>query len=347
MKIYTIKDVARLAGVSVTTVSRVLNHRPDVKPDTRERVERVMAECHFVGNANARGLKQADTEVIAMILRGRQNTFLHSLAGAILHHAETLPAVFLPVYIDERDDEFATAMHLFHEKRVTGFVFLGSCIDERVKALNGVDVPMVVVTADARGTRLERAASVSVDDRRMGYAAMKELLDRGHRKIAIFGGGKRGSDPMALRYLGAGDACREAGLTLDDTRCLEVKFTMDNAYDAAKAFFAEKPDTTAVFCMSDLLAAGVIRALRDLGRRVPQDVSIFGFDGMEMGQYFIPSISTVVQPVDELARQTVAVLGDLLRGAAPSHVTVAAEVVVRESTSQLPDSVLRTAENAV
>ena len=78
MKIYTIRDIARLSGVSVTTVSRVLNHRPDVNPQTREKVEQVMAECHFVGNANARSLKQPDTETVALILRGRENPFLNS-----------------------------------------------------------------------------------------------------------------------------------------------------------------------------------------------------------------------------------------------------------------------------
>ena len=86
MKIYTIRDIARLSGVSVTTVSRVLNHRPDVNPQTREKVEQVMAECHFVGNANARSLKQADTETIALILRGRENPFLNSLAEAMLQY---------------------------------------------------------------------------------------------------------------------------------------------------------------------------------------------------------------------------------------------------------------------
>lgn len=332
MKIYTIRDIAQLAGVSVTTVSRVLNHRPDVNAATRERVERVMAECHFVGNANARGLKQNDTEMIAMILRGRQNTFLHSLASAILRYAEGTAPDLLPVYIDEQDDEFATAMRLYHEKRVTGFVFLGSCVDERAKVLQNVDVPMVIVTADTRGTCLDRVASVAVDDRTLGHDAMKALLDAGHTRIAIFGGGRKGTDPMALRYRGAMSAFEEAGVAFDPRRFRELRFSMTDAYKDALAYFALQPDTTALFCMSDILAVGVLRALRDLGKRVPEDVSVIGFDGMEVGEFTIPRLSTVIQPVDELARQTVAVLTGLLRGEAPSHVTVEGTLTLRGST---------------
>ena len=122
MKIYTIRDIARLSGVSVTTVSRVLNHRPDVNPQTREKVEQVMAECHFVGNANARSLKQADTETIALILRGRENPFLNSLAEAMLQYTHGLTPAFLTEFIDEKADEFQTAVQLWHEKRVKGFI---------------------------------------------------------------------------------------------------------------------------------------------------------------------------------------------------------------------------------
>ena len=186
MKIYTIRDIARLSGVSVTTVSRVLNHRPDVNPQTREKVEQVMAECHFVGNANARSLKQADTETIALILRGRENPFLNSLAEAMLQYTHGLTPAFLTEFIDEKADEFQTAVQLWHEKRVNGFIFVGSRIDERAQVLEGMDLPMVFATVNADKTALPRAASVFIDDRRMGYEAMRVLLNAGHRKIAVF-----------------------------------------------------------------------------------------------------------------------------------------------------------------
>lgn len=334
MKIYTIKDIAQKAGVSVTTVSRVLNHRPDVNKATREKVEQVMADCHFVGNANARGLKQTDSDLVAVIVRGHQNPFLNALAEAILQRTRDCSASFLTEFIDEKADEFQTALRLFHEKRVAGFIFVGSHIDERMRVVAGMDLPMVFATVSAEGSMLRRAASVCIDDRAMAHQVIKTLLERGHRRIAIFGGARTPTigDSFSQRYMGVMDAFREAGLIFDDSRYVETRFSLQGAYDSARTFLTAYADTTAVFAMSDTVAMGVIRALNDMGRRVPEDVSVFGFDGTELGKYFIPRLSTVEQPVDEMALQCVQVLTDMLEhNAPPRHVTVEATLRLRES----------------
>lgn len=332
MKIYTIKDIARKAGVSVTTVSRVLNKRPDVNQATREKVERVMAECRFVGNANARGLKQPGEDLIAIILRGRDNPFLASLAEALLQHTQGLNAAFLTEYVDEEADEFQTAVRLSHEKRVKGFIFVGGRIDERASVLEDMDAPMVFTTISAERTGFFRAASVSIDDRAMGRQAMETLLEAGHTRIAIFGGIRQGDDGFAKRYEGAMDALQAANIPFDEERFVQTRFSMSGAYETARAFFALKPDTTAVFAMSDTVAMGVIRALTDMGRRVPEDVSIVGFDGIEMGKFFIPRLTTVEQPVDDIARESVQVLMDMLeRGEPPRHIVIQAKLQKRES----------------
>ena len=332
MKIYTIRDVAQLAGVSVTTVSRVLNHRPDVNAATREKVERVMVECNFVGNANARSLKQLDGDVAALILRGRSNPFLSGLAETMLQFAREADVSFLMESIDEKDDEFQTALRLMHEKRARGFIFIGSRLDERLEVLRGQDVPMVFATVNAVNAGLPRAASVSIDDRRMGREAMEMLIRAGHTKIAIFGGSRNQGDGLADRYIGAREACEQAGVLFDETRYVETRFSLEDAYNAARNFFATRSDTTAVFAMSDMVAMGVIRALRDIGRRVPEDVSVVGFDGVEMGKYFIPSLSTIVQPQGEIARQSVDVLLDMMeKDGSARHLTVTAAPLLRES----------------
>ncbi|MBQ8654308.1 MAG: LacI family DNA-binding transcriptional regulator [Clostridia bacterium] len=332
MKIYTIKDIARLAGVSVTTVSRVLNRRPDVNRETREKVERVMAECHFVGNANARGLKQTDSDVVAVILRGRHNPFLTSLAEAIMHYSQGSGTSFLMEFIDEQDDEFQTALRLTHEKRVKAFIFVGSRIDDRCKVLLGMDIPMVFATAAVGHEQLARASAVTIDERAMARLAVKHLLDCGHERIAVFGASRTEGDNLSLRYQGALDAFREKGLVFDESRYVETRFSMEGAYECAREFFLRRPDTTAAFCMSDSVAMGLIRALKDLGRTVPDDVSVFGFDGTEMGQFFIPRLCTVEQPVDDIARESVRVLMDMFRNnAEPTEVVVKAELKLRES----------------
>lgn len=337
MKIYTIKDIAQIAGVSVTTVSRVLNKRPDVNQTTREKVERVMAECHFVGNANARGLKQTDGDTIAIILRGRENPFLNALAEAVLQHTHGLEASFLVEYVDERADEFQTALRLSHEKRVTGCIFLGGSIDERAHVLRGLDMPMVFATISARHANLPRAGSVFIDERSMGFAAMQTLLQAGHTRIAIFGGAREGDDGFALRYRGAMDALAAAGIPFEEDAFVCTRFSLKGGYETARAFFAQRPDTTAVFAMSDTVAMGVIRALEDTGRRVPGDVSVIGFDGIEMSKYFIPRLTTVAQPIQEIARQSVDMLmGILERSEEPSHITVDSQLIIRESVGPCP-----------
>ena len=338
MKIYTIRDIAKLAGVSVTTVSRVLNHRPDVNAATREKVERVMAECNFVGNANARSLKQLDGDVAALILRGRSNPFLSQLAEIMLQFAAETGVSFFLETIDEKDDEFQTALRLTHEKRARGFIFVGSRVDSRTQVLRGLEAPLVFATVPARELALPRVASVAVDDRRMGRLAMETLIQAGHRRIAIFGGSRNQGDALAERYLGAREACEAAGVPFDESRYVETRFSLPDAYGAARAFFPTRGDTTAVFAMSDLVAMGVIRALKDMGKRVPEDVSVFGFDGIEMGKYFLPSLTTIVQPREEIARKSVEVLLEMMTGGGSGggsgrHVTLPAALARRESVA--------------
>lgn len=333
MKIYTIRDIAEIAGVSVTTVSRVLNHRPDVSKATRRKVEQVMAECNFVGNANARGLKQSYSPIAALILRGRSNPFLSMLAETMLRHAAGTGTSYLLESIDEKGDEFQTALRLMQEKRAAGFIFVGSRLDERCQVLSDTDVPMVFATVSAEGSPLEKtASSVTIDNRAMGRKAMEALIAAGHRKIAIFGGSRDEGDALAMRYLGARDACTTAGIELDESRYVETRFSLKEAYEAAREFFALRRDTTAVFAMSDMLSMGVMRALKDLGLRVPEDVSVVGFDGVEMSDYYIPRLSTVVQPVETLAQQSVDLLQSMMEdGAECRHVTLEARLALRES----------------
>ena len=191
---------------------------------------------------------------------------------------------------------------------------------------------MVFTTVSAQQAGLPSAASVAIDDRAMGRLAAQVLLERGHRKIAVFGASRTGSDSLSLRYLGVRDAFSAAGLSFDESRYVETRFSLRGAYDSARAFFAVKGDTTAVFAMSDTVAMGVCRALSDIGRRVPEDVSVIGFDGTEMGKYYTPRLSTIEQPIEELASQTVLVLTDMLEhGVPPRHVTVEATLRLRES----------------
>ena len=334
VKVYTIKDIAAMAGVSVTTVSRVLNHRPDVNIATREKVEQIIRDCHFIGNTNARGLKQGN-EVIGVVIRGRSNPFLSSLAEAILERADNVPDNFVTEYIDERADEFRTALRMTRQNHVKGLIFVGSLIDERVEAIRSLDIPMVFTTVNAESAFLPRASSVAVDDRSMGRLVAEELLNCGHRKIAVFGSNPVAGDSLAMRFQGFCDAFTDRGLSYDLTLYRETRFSFEAGYDIARTFFTERPDATALFAMSDTVAVGAIRALKDLGKSVPEDVSVVGFDGVDIGRFTLPRLTTVEQPVEEIARRSVNLLLDMMeKEAAPRHILVEASFRRRESVAQ-------------
>ena len=206
MQNYTIRDIARLAGVSVTTVSRVLNHRPDVREETRIHVEEVIAKYNFIGNANARGLKQTNNEIIPIIVRGQDNAFLRGIMESLLRLTMNSEIPYMPKYIDERANEFETAWQMCRERKIAGFIILGSKLDDHVKLLENVDVPVVFTTICGQSAPFKRCASVAIDDRKMGKAVTNELLKRNHRKIAIFGAGRHNVDSLAIRFDGVMDA---------------------------------------------------------------------------------------------------------------------------------------------
>ena len=335
-KILTIRDIARMAGVSVTTVSRVLNHRPDVNPETRVRVEEIIRENHFVGNSNARGLKQ-NPEVVAMVVRGRSNPFLSSLAEAILERAGSLQDSLITEYIDEKDDEFQTALRIVHQNTVKGLIFVGSLIDQRVHAIRDLDIPVVFTTVNAETSAVRRASSVAVDDRAMGRQIGEELLSLGHRRIAVFGSNPVAGDSLAMRFQGFCEAYAERGLVYQRNDYRETRFSYEAGYDAALNFFRENHDVTALFAMSDTVAVGAIRALRDLGLSVPGNVSVVGFDGIDISRFLTPRLTTVEQPVEEIARRSVNLLLDMMENnASPRHVLVKAEFRKRESVAAPP-----------
>lgn len=335
MKAYTIKDIARLSGVSVTTVSRVLNHRPDVNRATRTKVEQVIEECHFIGNTNARGLKQ-DNEVITLVVRGRSNPFLGSLAESILDQASSMSESLVTEYIDEKADEFLTALHMTQQNRVKGMIFVGSLIDDRVRVLQNIDIPMVFTTVNANKANLPNASSVAIDDRSMGKRVADELLKRGHRNIAVFGSNPVAGDSLSMRFQGFCEAYTEHGLSYDPLLYRETRFSLQSGYETAIEFFPLHPEVTALFTMSDQVAVGAIRAIRDIGKSVPDDISVFGFDGVDIGKYMLPRLATVEQPVEEIAKRSVKLLIDMINnGIEPQHIIVDATVHIRESVSGL------------
>ena len=220
------------------------------------------------------------------------------------------------------------------QHRIKGMIFVGSLIDDRVHAIHGLEIPVVFTTVNAMAASMKNASSVAVDDRSMGRLVGEELLSLGHRRIAVFGSNPVAGDSLAMRFLGFCDAYADRGLTFEPQYYRECRFSMEAGYAAAREYFSNHSDTTALFAMSDAVAVGAIRALKDLGRNVPEDVSVVGFDGIDLCRFTIPRLNTVEQPVEEIARRSVNLLLDMMeKGAAPRHILVNAFYRSRDSVA--------------
>ena len=317
----TIKDIARLSGYAVGTVSRVLNDRPDVSDEARQKVLAVVEEHHFQRNSNAKHLKQQASSGVALIVKGTQNMLFAGLVERIQSRIREAGQPSLIYYIDEDDDEISQALQVCRERRPLGILFLGSNLGLFRQGFQRIRVPCVLVTNSAAGLDFPNLSSVSTDDADAARRAVELLMDLGHRRIGVLGGKVERSNAAQARLEGVRQAFSGRGLTLDEGAQYETaRFTMAGGYAAMERLLDKLPGMTAVFAMSDVQALGALRALHDRGLRAPEDISVVGFDGIELGQYAVPKLTTIRQDADRLARRSVEILFQQIRsGGDPVH----------------------------
>ncbi len=312
MKVYTIRDIASRAGVGISTVSRALNNRSDVGEETRQKVLRIVEELGYAPNANAKNLKQRASGLSAIIVRGRRNSFLTGIAEQMTDYGWETGHQYVIEFIDERGEELDAAFRLVAEKKLEGIFFLGSNVVGRRADVLQLGIPCVFVTVDASTLDASGISSVSVDNRACGRMAVERLIENGHRRIAVIGGREGSGDGIGLRFKGATDALEAHGLELAEELYTASPFSMEGAYRAALELLSKGRDFTALFAMSDVMAIGAMRALHESGLQVPRDVSVVGFDGIELACFTLPPLATVEQPADEIARAGVELMTRLL-----------------------------------
>lgn len=333
----TIKDIARESGYAVGTVSRVLNNHPDVSEKARERILAVVEKNRFVLNNNAKNLKQQVSSAILVLVKGTHNELFAALMEALQALLADSPYTLITEYFDEDDSEVAHAVRLAAEKKPKGILFLGGNAINFQRDFARIQVPAVLVTTPAEGFGFANLSSVYTDDRAAAACAMEYLLRQGHRHIAMIGGRPERSDVSRLRYAGGEEAFRRSGLPLESlVREGEARYSYREGYDTMCRVLEQHPEITAVFAVADVVAIGAMRALRDGGREAGADVSVIGFDGLEIGEYLSPKLTTIRQSVGELARQSVAILrGSIEKHMPARHVTVPFELVTGESVRVL------------
>lgn len=305
----TIKDIARESGYSISTVSRVLNHRNDVSPDAKKKIEEVVAEFNFVPNNNAKHLKQSNSKTIGVLVKGISNMLFASIVEEIQKMIEKTEYTLVVSYLDEDADEVEQAILLCRERKPLGLLFLGGNPEYFKNEFAGVDVPCVLVSNRANKMGFENLSSVATDDIAAARCAVDALFAAGHEKIGVLGGNIEKSYTSHQRIRGCRESFKAHGLELDMEQCYEkVRFSFDSAYRGMERLIAKYPDVTAVFAMSDVMAIGAIRALRDMGYRVPEDVSVIGFDGTTLAEYYNPRLATVKQQYQALATRSIEIL---------------------------------------
>ena len=335
----TIKDLVRLSGYSLGTVSRVLNNQPNVSEKARSTILAIAAEHGFELNASAQSLKQQRSNAVLVVVKGRSNEMFATMV-------EQLQVLFAPTthplivdFIDEDDNEVQRAVHLCRERKPCGLMLLGGSNQYFRSDFRPITIPSVVVTHNATGLALPNLSSVSTDDRKGADCAAEYLIRSGHRHIAMLGGCTETSDTSARRYEGFLDAFRRNGLTFDEQRFYYAgRFSYESGYEGMQAVLRREPEVTAVFAMADVIAIGAMRALADAGLRVPDDVSVIGYDGLKIGSFYTPKLTTISQQVSLLTRGSFDVLMQCMEQGRPArHITVPFVLSVRESVRKISE----------
>ncbi len=330
----TIKDIARLSGVGVATVSRVLNDHPDVSEETRRKVMAVVAEQGFQPNTNARHLKQQTSASIAVIVKGTMNMLFADLVERCQQLLQDAGQDANLYYLDEDANEVAYAVQLCRERKPLGIIFLGGDLEFFQVEFAHISVPCVLLTNSARELAFPNLSSLTTDDEEAAYQVIRYLADRGHKDIGLLGGNWSCTQISYRRVQGCQRAFDELSLPFDPQRSEPCRYSFSDAYDTTRLLLKRCPELTALFCISDVMAIGAIRALRDLGLRVPEDISVVGYDGIPLGQFSLPRLTTVRQDTQRLAEQGVdLLLHNLQRQRAPVHAVVPFQLVTGESVA--------------
>ena len=333
----TIKDLSAQTGYSVGTISRVLNNQPNVSEKARRVILKAAEESGFQLNANAKQLKQQHGTSILVVAKGISNELFSGLVEALQTRINQTNYPLVVDYIDENDNEVRRALQLCREKKPLGVLFLGGNRKNFLEDFHKITLPCVLVTNDASDLPFENLSSVSSDDALAARMAIDHLVSLGHRKIAVIGGDRSVSDTTVLRYRGCMEAFQCHGITFDESRDYEAaRFSYADGYRAAKRLLKRGREFTALFAMSDVMAIGAIRALRDAGKRVPEDVSVMGLDGLGIGEYTIPKLATVCQAVEEIASRSLELLlHNIEHSGAACHETIPVCLEWKESARRI------------
>lgn len=337
-----IKDIARLAQVGVSTVSRVLNNHPDVKESTRQRVLEIIRDSNYIPNNSARILKQHNTKNIGILVKGVFNPFFSEMTNVI---GKIINENGYTMIVRQNDYNFYqdvdTLIAFIKEKRLQGVICLGgNFIDITDDSFREVNVPIVLTSVNTVSKQGKiYYSSIGIDNVKAAYDATTYLIDEGHKNIGLILGEANDMGQSLRRLEGYKKALDINGIEKDVDLIVSGEYSSSGAYKATLKILEKRKDVTAIFVLSDIMAIGAAKAILDSGLRIPEDVSIIGFDGMDESKYYNPSITTVKQPKKLMAKMSMNLLISLINGETENkHILLDTKLIKRDSCFNLSDS---------
>jgi LacI family transcriptional regulator len=346
----TIKDVAAKAGVSVATVSFVMNNnssQPIGKP-VRDRVQRAARELNYHPNASAAHLARRRTRHVAIAFfeeeRLLSNTFYSGVVEGALKKALEMNYHLIFAYMRSEYRNQSDLPPVISQRNAEGVLFIKTIIPKMVRDITGMGLPIVAVDHDPPSPMV---SSMSMDNTSGGVVAAEHLLQLGHQRLAVIAGTPERSS-IAERIDGFTKRVQSVrGATKPRVYLWEAKaLTFDGGRNALNQGLKKRPDVTGVFCVNDEMAAGAIRGAHELGYRVPEQLSVVGFDDIDMSQYILPPLTTIAVDKLELGRRAMHHLIERIEGKAKGCVEdrVGVRLVERSSTGSVPNTGARAAK---
>lgn len=324
----TIRDVARQSGVSVATVSRVLNESGPVGAATRARILKTADRLRYVPNGTARSLTTSTTETVGVLLPNLYGDFYSEVIRGIEGTARANRYHTLLSSVHDGPAELVAALRTM-VGRVDGLIVMSPDIGaDALEANLPPGLPVVLL-----GSTLPDHTSVTIDNVEGAAAMVGHLLNQGHRRVALIGGGGGNSDAQS-RLTGYLRALSEAGIGVDSTLLLDGEFTESSGYAAARDLLLLDPPPSAVFAANDAMAVGALRAFREAGLDVPGDIALAGFDDIPVARYVTPALTSVHVPIHEMGAHAVEAVLEAVRAPGappPDPVVLPTRLVVRES----------------
>ncbi|EHO49309.1 substrate-binding domain-containing protein [Haemophilus sp. oral taxon 851] len=327
----TMKDIARLAQVSTSTVSHVINGSRFVSDEIREKVMRIVVELNYTPSYIARSLKVKATKTIGLLVTATNNPFFSEVMAGVEQYCQKNQYNLIIATTGGDAKRLQQNLQTLIHKQVDGVLLM--CGDSRFQADMELTVPLPLVVMDWWFTELN-ADKILENSERGGYLATKSMVDAGHQKIGIITGNLRKS-VAKNRLQGYKKALSEANIVLNPDWIVESHFDFEGGIVGAQKLLALSDRPTAIFCCSDTIAIGAYQAIQNQGLRIPQDISIMGYDDIELARYLFPSLSTISQPKAELGKLAVETLLQRIQEPNENYRTLVLEptCILRESIS--------------